>query len=623
MTRSLLFQFVGLTAVVTAIVGALLIYVVPNGQRQELEASATAELSSLAAAYAVSVTSALEQEDLEALAGLNSSVRDDPRNLTVAIISGFEDDAELFAVFPGDSDVTTADIDSEGYLVARQPVSTTILEGTVVVMIETTSISQRVEALNTPLYAAFLIFLALQIIYARQLSVRVLLPIIEAGGIADRLGREDYQGALRKHNRDDGIGQLASSLRRLKTNLRLKNRENRRILASLEDTVEERTAELTKALEAKDSFTASVSHELRTPLHSIIASLDLMSAEQQTKENGEYLVIAKRGAKTLLLLINELLDFQRWEQESVVLKEEAIELRHFVSGIGPTINTLFGDSDVEFVIQNDLPSPIWVMVDPNRLAQVLINLLGNARKFTNTGSVTFEASVLQDSPIDAEVLFAVVDTGMGISPEDVKRIDEPYFQAAEGLNRKFSGTGLGLNIVKRISEAMFSRLNVSSEVGVGSVFDFSIRLAKSDAVERSEALLSGIRDKEAAPLPPEQRRFLYVEDSITNQLVMTAMLDRLGVSHEVVSSATEGITKLRSERFDVLITDIQMPEFSGIDLLDWVTQDAGESEGARVFACTANANTDAIAEFKAMGFQGVLTKPLSIEDLTSFLKSLG
>ena len=103
---------------------------------------------------------------------------------------------------------------------------------------------------------------------------------------------------------------------------------------------------------------------------------------------------------------------------------------------------------------------------------------------------------------------------------------------------------------------------------------------------------------------------------------MTAMLDRLGVSHEVVSSATEGIAKLRAERFDVLITDIQMPEYSGIDLLDWVTQDAGESEGARVFACTANANTDAIAEFKAMGFQGVLTKPLSIEDLTSFLKSL-
>ena len=365
-----------------------------------------------------------------------------------------------------------------------------------------------------------------------------------------------------------------------------------------------------------------MSHELRTPLHSIIASLDLMSAEQQTKENEEYLVIAKRGAKTLLLLINELLDFQRWEQESVALKEEAIELRYFVSGIGSTINTLFSDSDVDFVIQNDLPSPIWVMVDPNRLAQVLINLLGNARKFTTSGSVTLEASVLHDSPIDAEVLFAVIDTGIGISSEDVKRIDEPYFQAAEGLNRKFSGTGLGLNIVRRILEAMFSRLNVSSEVGVGSVFDFSIRLAKSEAVERSEALLSGIRDKEQAPLHPEQRRFLYVEDSVTNQMVMTAMLDRLGVLHEVVNSATEGISKLRTEHFDVLITDIQMPEYSGIDLLDWVTHDAGASEGVQVFACTANANTDAIAEFKAMGFKGVLTKPLSIEDLTSFLKSL-
>ena len=131
MTRSLLFQFVGLTAVVTAIVGALLIFVVPNGQRQELEASASAELSSLAAAYAVSVTSALEQEDLEALARLNSSVRDDPRNLTVAIISGFGDTAELFAVFPGNSPVTTADFDSDRFLVARQPA---IVDGRVPVL---------------------------------------------------------------------------------------------------------------------------------------------------------------------------------------------------------------------------------------------------------------------------------------------------------------------------------------------------------------------------------------------------------------------------------------------------------------------------------------------------------
>ena len=449
------------------------------------------------------------------------------------------------------------------------------------------------------------------------------MPVIEASSFADRLGEGNYMEVRAKSERTDEIGKLATSLRRLKTRLRLQQRENQRLFLSLEDTVESRTAELRDALKAKDAFTASVSHELRTPLHSIIASLDLMTeSDDSPKESRNYLNIAQRASQALLVLINELLDFQRWEHEQITLVTEPTDLHQFLREIQTTTDILFDDSAIKFSALIDETNDYRVAMDAQRVGQILLNLLGNARKFTRQGEVVLEVSLLSQTPFDAEFLFVVEDTGIGIAPEDLSQIGEPYFQAAHGLNRKFSGTGLGLSIVKQLLETMGSRLNVSSTVGKGTVFDFTLKFSKLPEEGAPLTLSNAPEPVDKEVKKQKDLNILYVEDSETNQLVMSAMMERLGVSLALASSAKEGFDALKATAFNVIITDIQMPEHSGLDLLQWIQESPGIPTDLRIFACTANAGSDAVKEFEAAGFEGVLTKPLDLQVLEKFLASL-
>lgn len=601
-----------------------MLYLLPNRQQAELEKSIGDELSGLAVAYSVSVRSALDRQDLSVLAALNEQVATDPRNPIVAIIDESEGDKRIFAYFPASEEIVSVDqIYSAEFLSVERSFASNIFEGTLVVMFKRESLDARLRSLTQPLYFAFAFICLLQLVFARRLSTRVLLPIIEASSLADRLGERQYSDRLEKTSRSDEIGKLATSLRRLKTNLRLQERENRRLFISLEDTVAARTLELREALKAKDAFTASVSHELRTPLHSIIASLDLLSeySVAQTK-NQDYLNIAKRASQALLLLINELLDFQRWEHEQVTLFNEPTDLHQFLRDVETTTDILFDDSRIKFNALISEAHGFEVSMDSQRVGQVLLNLLGNARKFTRAGEVDLEVSLLSHTAFDVEFLFVVADTGIGIAPEYLGQIAEPYFQAAEGLNRRFSGTGLGLSIVTQLLEKMGSHLNISSTVGQGTVFDFSLKLAKLETgMDASSAGLHSLAQATGATAAVDLK-FLYVEDSETNQMVMSAMMDRLGVNLMLASSAQAGFEVLQTHAIDVVITDIQMPEYSGLDLLAWIQKTPSLTSKLTVYACTANAGSDAVKEFEEAGFRGVLTKPLDLQALEQFLARL-
>lgn len=601
-----------------------MLYLLPNRQQAELEKSIGDELSGLAVAYSVSVRSALDRQDLSVLAALNEQVATDPRNPIVAIIDESEGDKRIFAYFPASEEIVSVDqIYSAEFLSVERSFASNIFDGTLVVMFKRESLDARLRSLTQPLYFAFAFICLLQLVFARRLSTRVLLPIIEASSLADRLGERQYSDRLEKTSRSDEIGKLATSLRRLKTNLRLQERENRRLFISLEDTVEARTLELREALKAKDAFTASVSHELRTPLHSIIASLDLLSeySVAQTK-NQDYLNIAKRASQALLLLINELLDFQRWEHEQVTLFNEPTDLHQFLRDVETTTDILFDDSRIKFNALISEAHGFEVSMDSQRVGQVLLNLLGNARKFTRAGEVDLEVSLLSHTAFDVEFLFVVADTGIGIAPEYLGQIAEPYFQAAEGLNRRFSGTGLGLSIVTQLLEKMGSHLNISSTVGQGTVFDFSLKLAKLETgMDASSAGLHSLAQATGATAAVGLK-FLYVEDSETNQMVMSAMMDRLGVNLMLASSAQAGFEVLQTHAIDVVITDIQMPEYSGLDLLAWIQKTPSLTSKLTVYACTANAGSDAVKEFEEAGFRGVLTKPLDLQALEQFLARL-
>ena len=609
----------------TLLVALLMLYVLPSRQAAVLEESMRDELSSLAAAYSISVRSALEQQDLSALEELNQQVSFDGRKPIVAVINTSEDSQEIFAVFPASEEIATIDeIFGPKYVAADRAFETDIIDGRVAVMFKREALDRRLWSLTQLIYFSFAFICLLQVAFARQLSTRVLIPIIQAAGFADALGERQYSGKLRTDKRQDEIGTLLTSLRRLQVTLRGQDRENRRLFLSLEDTVAERTAELTKALAAKDAFTASVSHELRTPLHSIIASLDLMADTAAKPEDARnYLGIARRASQALLLLINELLDFQRWEHEKVTLITEPTELHEFLSDIEKTTAMLFDDSAIRFVTEIDETRNARVMMDQQRIGQILMNLLANARKFTREGEVVLEVSVLSRTDFYTEFLFVVEDTGIGIDAAHLEKVGEPYFQVGDGLNRKFSGTGLGLSIVRKLLDSMGAKLNISSEVGKGSVFDFALKLRNLEWDSENEAQsIAQATSPQEAESGISSLEFLYVEDSETNQLVMSAMMERLGVKLRMASSAKAGFDILQAQDIDIVITDIQMPEHSGLDLVSWIKQDPALADKLRVFACTANASSDAVQEFEDAGFESVLTKPLDLQVLEKFLKQL-
>jgi len=615
--------------IATVLVGVLLLLVVPSRQLMELERSTTAELHSMAAAFAVSAELAFEQQKLQSLGNLSQLIRSDERQLIAAVLIETEQGEEVLAEFPANANIISK-LGSypEDYISVSAPLLLDELEGRVVIVSTRDALLARMQLLSAPIYFAFLVIILIQLILYRMLSRNVVQPIVSASALADRLGTEDYGRSLTQIERADEIGILMASLRRLRTKLRLQRRQNHRLMNSLEEKVEQRTQELTKALDSKDKFLAAISHELRTPLHSIIASLDLLGTSDtlSAEQDQRYVRLARRGSVALMHLINELLDFQKLAQRDVELYPRREQLSELVAESLETAAILFEESNIRFVSTLDIPDETWVQVDGQRLSQVLFNLISNARKFTHEGSVDVSVRCIANHNDHIHVQFSISDTGIGMDEDTVQRIGEAFFQSAAGLNRKYSGTGLGISIVNKILTAMNSELAIESELGVGSTFGFELRLTRlrtQEDVSNPFVSTSLWREDGAEDLNLDAAEgtiysVLYVEDSETNQQVMAALLERFPVTLTIAASALQGYEHIKNERFDVIFTDIQMPDYSGVDLNNWFKANPGMNDHTRIYACTANVTKEARDHYEALGFSGVLVKPLTLSDLQSF-----
>jgi len=606
----------------SVVVSLLILVVVPDRQEQALERSRQAELESLAAAFGVAAQTAFAYEDLNALERMNTLIREDARELFVALTLDNPEGTTLMAEFPENANVMTRLRESpEDFVSANAVFDIDGLLGKVVVAQDRLGLAAETGALTLPLYVVFFIILGLQVVIALILWFQVVKPITVAAKLAPQLAATHEAARLPKLRRSDEIGALQNALRNLRAKLLQQHRENQRLFGSLEGLVDERTADLQRALQAKDAFTASMSHELRTPLHSMTASLDLLAQNPDLgRKNNRYLSIARQSAKNLLLLINDLLDFQRWASEDVSLYQSPTPLVDMIQENIDIASILFEESSIDFETDINIDNAALVMIDRQRFSQVVLNLTSNARKFTSEGQVTLKirTQAEDDHSIALEVM--VIDTGIGISEVDLDRLGQPFFQIGGGLNRKYSGTGLGINIVKRILEQMKSELSIQSKIGEGSQFGFRRLLntpKKSNDSPNEDSATSLVEPHETNLKTP---RLLYVEDSETNQLVMQAMLEHFGLQATIASSAQEGFELLTRQQFDILLADIQMPVFSGLDLMRWINESSQLRGHLRCFACTANADEGASTEFIDAGFDGVLTKPISLSAIESFIQ---
>ncbi len=363
---------------------------------------------------------------------------------------------------------------------------------------------------------------------------------------------------------------------------------------------------------AQSRFLATMSHELRTPLNGVVGFIQLLKNAPLDSEQGEYLRLLDQSTRSLLVIINDVLDYSKiaadqMDIERVVcgpraLADEAQRLfQPTAAGAGLTLETR---------VAHEVPEA--VIGDPVRLQQILANLLGNAIKFTKEGGVILEIG----APREGVLEFRVTDTGIGIDLEQQARIFAPFSQADASTTRRFGGTGLGLSITRRLCELMGGSLTLTSEPGRGSTFVATVRAARTAPVA---AVVAPVDLGAAVEAPRRRLRLLVLEDNAVNQRVMRAFLNRLGHEARFVDDGSKGLAALAEERFDALLMDIEMPVMDGYETTRRIRE--GEAAGvegdarAYIIALTAHALRGERERCLAAGMDDFLSKPLSMDAL--------
>jgi PAS domain S-box-containing protein len=370
---------------------------------------------------------------------------------------------------------------------------------------------------------------------------------------------------------------------------------------------------------AKERFLASMSHELRTPMNGILGMINFLEKTKLTKQQKEYVQLIRGSSNSLLTILNEVLDIEKIIAGKLKLEKIPFNISATISKILAAAKYKTDEKQLSLDLKDRLPKNLFVLGDPHRLGQIVLNLITNAIKFTNSGgNIMVALELANNNAKNATIEVSVTDTGIGIPKNKLSKIFEPFEQAEISISRKFGGTGLGLSICKQLVEMQHGTIKAESTEGKGSVFSFLISYPKAT----QKISLKPVEQKNTInPSILKNTKILVAEDVEINQYVLKHLLEKWGSKVTVAENGKEAVAAVRKTRFDLIFMDIQMPEMNGFEATNTIRQ-LNDTQRATIpiVAVTANMLKDIIKNFIKSGMNDYILKPYNEKEVFAIVE---